>query len=110
MSSADFEEDRIGEARVALGERVRPSGGIPEEGKGAHRGEGLRARLPAALLPDLNPIEEALSKVEHILRKVGARTKEALIEAIGRALGAVSVHDAKGFFVNCGYRTPAQQL
>jgi hypothetical protein len=30
-----------------------------------------------------NPIEEALSKVKHILRKVGARTKEALIEAMG---------------------------
>jgi transposase len=60
--------------------------------------------------PDLNPIEEALSKIKHILRKIGARTKEALIEAMGRALAAVSARDVRGFFVNCGYRVPAQQL
>jgi hypothetical protein len=46
--------------------------------------------------PDLNPIEEALSKIKHILRKIAARTKEALIEAMGRALAAVSVQDVKG--------------
>ena len=60
--------------------------------------------------PDLNPIEEALSKVKHILRKVSTRTKETLIEAMGRALGAVSAQDARGFFAHCGYRIPAQQL
>jgi transposase len=60
--------------------------------------------------PDLNPIEEALSKIKHLLRKTGARTKEALIEALGRALGAVSVQDVRAFFAHCGYRTPAQQL
>jgi transposase len=60
--------------------------------------------------PDLNPIEEALSKVKHILRKTGARTKENLIEAMGWALGAVSTQDVRGFFTHCGYRAPAQQL
>jgi hypothetical protein len=34
--------------------------------------------LPA-YSPDLNPIEEAFSKVKHILRKIGARDKEALM-------------------------------
>jgi transposase len=48
--------------------------------------------------------------VKHILRKVSARTKETLIEAMGRALGAVSAQDARGFFAHCGYRIPAQQL
>jgi transposase len=32
--------------------------------------------------PDLNPIEEAFSKVKRLLRVIGARTKEALVEAI----------------------------
>jgi hypothetical protein len=36
-----------------------------------------------------------------------SRFKEALIEAIGQALAAVSVQDVWGFFVHCGYRTPA---
>ena len=58
--------------------------------------------------PDLNPIEEALSKIKHLLRKIGALTKEALIEAMGRALAAVSAQDVRGSFVHCGYHTPAQ--
>ncbi|MCA1837657.1 MAG: transposase [Actinobacteria bacterium] len=58
--------------------------------------------------PDLNPIEEAFSKVKHILRKIGARGKRALIEAMGGALGAVSTEDAKGYFAHCGYRAPVQ--
>ncbi len=58
--------------------------------------------------PDLNPIEEALSKIKHVLRKIAARTKQTLIEAMGWALGAVSSEDVRGFFVHCGYRTPAQ--
>ena len=39
--------------------------------------------------PDLNPIEEAFSKIKGIVRKVGARTREALEEAIAVALCAV---------------------
>jgi transposase len=58
--------------------------------------------------PDLNPIEEALWKIKQLLRKTAARTKEALVEAMGRALGAVSARDARGFFAHCGYRIPAQ--
>jgi transposase len=46
--------------------------------------------------PDLNPIEEAFAKVKHLLREIGACTKEALIEAMGRALGAVSSEDVRG--------------
>jgi hypothetical protein len=35
----------------------------------------------------------------------GARTHEAPVEAMGRALDAVSARDARGFFEHCGYRT-----
>ncbi len=34
--------------------------------------------------PDYNPLEEAFAKIEHLLRKAAARTKEALIDAIER--------------------------
>ena len=60
--------------------------------------------------PDLNPIEEAFAKLKALLRKAGTRTREALIEAIGRALGAVSAKDANGFFKHRGYRAAAQLL
>ena len=85
---------------------------------GAHRPSRVRELIEArgcellylpAYSPDLNPIEEAFSKVKHILRKIGARDKEALIEAMGRALRAVGTQDVGGFFAHCGYRTPAQQ-
>ena len=58
-------------------------------------------------LNDAHKGREALSKIKHILRKIGARTKDALIEAMGCALAAVSVQDARGFFIHCGYRAPA---
>jgi transposase len=53
--------------------------------------------------PDLNPIEQAFSKVKGLLRKTEARTREALIDAMGRALDAVTVRDVRGFFWHCGY-------
>ena len=60
--------------------------------------------------PDFNPIEEAFAKIKALLRKAGARTREALIEAIGRALEAVTAKDAHGFFDHRGYRAAAQLL
>ena len=51
-----------------------------------------------------NPIEEAFSKVKGLLRKVRARSREALVEAMGAALSAVSSQDARGFF---GHRLPS---
>jgi transposase len=59
--------------------------------------------------PDFNPIEQAFSKIKNLLRRVQARTRESLIEAMGRALDAVTVRDARGFFRHCGYR-PMDQL
>jgi transposase len=60
--------------------------------------------------PDLNPIEEAFAKIKALLRKAGARTREALIEAMGKALDAVSASDARGFFEHRGYHLLAQPL
>ena len=60
--------------------------------------------------PDFNPIEQAFSKIKGLLRRVEARTREALIEAMGRALSAVSAKDSRGFFGHCGYRSMVQLL
>ena len=66
--------------------------------------------LPPYYSPDLNPIEEAFAKLKTLLRRARARTREALIEVMGRALDAVTARDARGFFEHCGYRTSAQLL
>ena len=60
--------------------------------------------------PDFNPIEEAFSKIKNLLRKAGARVREALVEAIGMALSEVSEEDALAFFEHCGYREAVQLL
>ncbi len=53
--------------------------------------------------PDLNPIEKMWSKIKAILRALKARTEKALINAIAKALEAVTTRDAKGWFKSCGY-------
>ncbi len=60
--------------------------------------------------PDLNPIEEAFSKIKNILRKLGARTHEALLEALEEALTTVSAVEAAGWFDHCGYEVEVQYL
>ncbi len=60
--------------------------------------------------PDLNPIEEAFSKIKGIVRKVGARMREALVEAIELALAAVTPEDAAGWFAHAGYKPQDQSL
>ena len=59
----------------------------------------------------MNPIEEVFSKIKGIVvRKAGARTREALVEAIGRALAAVTPEDAAGWFDHAGYESQVQPL
>ena len=60
--------------------------------------------------PDLNPIEEAFAKLKALIRKARSRTREALLEAMGGALNAVSANDARGFFEHRGYDATAQPL
>jgi transposase len=60
--------------------------------------------------PDLNPIEEAFSKIKALVRKAGARLREALLEAIAQALAAVTTEDAPGWFAHAGYWPQDQPL
>ena len=85
----------------------------------AHKGEGVRELIEGAgayLLylppysPDFNPIEEAFSKIKNLIRKAGARVREALVEAIGDALSEVTEEEARAFFEHCGYREAVQLL
>jgi transposase len=71
-------------------------------------GRGCEVWFLPAYSPDLNPIEEAFSKVKALLRKAAARTREALVEAMGTALSAVTVRDAAGWFAHCGYELEDQ--
>jgi transposase len=89
------------------------------DGLGAHRTDKVRELIEArgadllflpSYSPDLNPIEEAFSKIKQLVRKVDARTREALVEAIERALAAVTPEDAAGWFAHAGYEPQDQPL
>lgn len=58
--------------------------------------------LPA-YSPDLSPIEQAFSKIKHLLRMLRAQTVDALINAIAQALAAITPFDALGFFTQAGF-------
>ena len=101
----------------ALAPSLRPGQVVVMDNLGAHRGERVRALVEARgceLLylppysPDFSPIEEAFSKLKTLLRKAKARTRVALLEAIGRALSAITPQDAVGYFGHCGYPLDAQ--
>jgi len=81
----------------------------------AHKAPKVRAPLDAsgfgcrylpAHSPDPNPIEPAWAKVKAEVRRVAARTADALHEALGPALGAITPQHAAGFFRHCGYSRP----
>jgi transposase len=83
----------------------------------AHKGERVRELIEQrgcellylpSYSPDFNPIEEAFSKIKGLRRKAEARSREALLEAMGMAILALGAEDARGFFEHCGYRTAVQ--
>lgn len=53
--------------------------------------------------PDFSPIELAFSKVKAHLRRLKARSREALEAAIAQALSKITAADARAFFAHCGY-------
>ena len=68
--------------------------------------KGCRLLFLPAYSPDFSPIEEAFSKLKIVLRRQGARTREALQEAIATALTLITAQDALGWFTHCGYSPP----
>jgi transposase len=65
--------------------------------------KGCQLWLLPSYSPDMNPIEEAFSKVKNLIRKAKARMLEALFAVTAGALEALSEEDARGFFDDCGY-------
>jgi transposase len=83
---------------------------------GSHTLAGVRAAIEAAgceLLflppysPDLNPIENAFSKLKRLLRPAAERTVDGLWSAIGRLLGRFTRRECRNYFRHCGYSRTA---
>ncbi len=103
----------------ALAPMLKEGQSVVMDNLSAHKGKRVRQLVEARgcrLLflppysPDLNPIEEAFSKIKGVLRDAQARTRRTLVEAIGQALSTVTAQDARGFFEHCGYHLVGQPL
>ncbi len=90
---------------------LRPGQIVVMDNLGAHRAKGVKEAIESAgcqvvytppYSPDLNPIEECWSKVKAILRSLGAITKEALSDAIGKAFDLITPSDIQGWFRHAG--------
>jgi transposase len=100
-----------------LAPTLRPGQIVVMDHLSAHQADRMRQAIEARhcqLLflppysPDFTPIEQAFSKIKAILRGLGARTKEALQEAVRLAIEAITRHDAAAWFAHAGYTLSAQ--
>lgn len=48
--------------------------------------------------PELNPIEEAFSKIKNFIKKQKSRTEDKLLSAIKKAFDSITVTDSMGYF------------
>jgi len=58
--------------------------------------------LPA-YSPDIDPMEECISKIKEALRSRQARTHRGIQQALARAIEQVTPGDIRGWFRHCGY-------
>lgn len=97
-----------------LGPDLRPGDIVIMDNLPSHKGEHVRKAIEAAgasLLylppysPDLNPIENAFSKIKAYLRKVARRTIKGLWDAIADVIPMITPSDCKNFFAHAGYKS-----
>jgi transposase len=95
---------------------LRPGQVVLMDNLQVHKAEAVRQRIEACgcrlvflprYSPDFNPIEGAFSKLKTFLRRVQARTREALEMAIGAGLRTITAQDARGWFNHYGYSLTA---
>ena len=103
--------------REQLAPQLQPGQVVVLDNLSAHKAASIREAIEARgceLLflppysPDYTPIEQVFSKIKALLRGLGARTKEALEEAVRLAIEAVTHDDVAAWFAHAGYPLPAQ--
>lgn len=106
-----------GYIRHRLAPTLRPGQVVVADNLQAHHSDRARAAIEAtgasfwhlpSYSPDLNPIEEAFSKLKAALRRAKARTDDALRSATWAALAAITPADCAGWFAHCRYGSLGQ--
>jgi len=91
---------------------LRPDDIVVMDNLGSHKAPAIRRAIRAAgaklfylpaYSPDLNPIEQVIAKLKHLLRKVAERTKEAVWRRIGSLLDQFTPQECENYIRNAGY-------
>jgi transposase len=90
---------------------LKPGDIVIADNLGSHKGKAVKAAIRKAgahLLflpkysPDLNPIEQVFAKLKTLLRKAGARSLDALSEAIAQILQTYTPQECASYISNAG--------
>ena len=91
---------------------LKPGDVVILDNLGSHKGKAVRKAIRdvgARLVflpkysPDLNPIEQVFAKFKTLLRKVGARTYEAISDASAEILAQYQPAECAAYLRNAGY-------
>jgi transposase len=91
---------------------LQPGDQVILDNLSSHKVAGVREAIAASgatlhylppYSPDLNPIEKLFAKLKALLRKVAARTSEALWQEIGKLLDTLTSEECANYFASSGY-------
>ena len=91
---------------------LRPGQIVLMDNLAPHKTDAVRSAIEAAgcsacflprYSPEWNPIEACWSKMKALIRKIGARSVEALQAAIRDVLAQITESDLRGWYQHCGY-------
>jgi len=95
---------------------LKPGDIVVADNLASHKVAGVREAIEArgatllylpAYSPDLNPIEQAFSKIKAWLRTAQPRNRDALWRTVGAALRRFAPQECTNYLRNCGYLHPA---
>ena len=91
---------------------LRPGDIVVMDNLGSHKTPAIRQAIRAAgaklfylpaYSPDLNPIEQVVAKLKHLLRKAAERTAETTWQRIGALLDTFTPAECRNYLANAGY-------
>ena len=90
---------------------LRPDDIVVMDNLGSHKAPAIRRAIRSAgaklfflpaYSPDLNPIEQVIAKLKHLLRKAAERTKDAVWRRIGSLLEQFIPQECRNYIQNAG--------
>jgi transposase len=91
---------------------LKPGDIVIMDNLGSHKSTSIRRTIRAAgarlwylppYSPDLNPIEQAFSKIKHWMRLAQQRSVDDVCRYVGSLVGTIGQTECANYFVNAGY-------